>query len=407
MTVTGLSERARTYLRRLCVEIPNRRVGSEGNRAATDFFASEVASFGFETESPAFDCIDWTSEGAHLTVDGIAFEAFVSPYSLGCQASAPLVVASTVEELEAAEAADKIILLRGDLAKEQLMPKNFTFYNPDRHKKIIRLLETKKSKAIIAVTSRDVAVAGAVYPFPLIEDGDFDIPSVYMTDVEGNRLAEHTGEEARLEIKAERSPARGCNVIARKGADPNRRAVLFAHIDAKDGTPGALDNATGVAVLLLLGELLADYTGNLGIEIVALNGEDYYSAPGEQQYLSINAGKFTEIILGINLDAVGHKQGNTAYSLYDCPPDIASSIEEAFSSRKDMIEGEPWYQGDHGLFLMNQRPALAITSERFPQILAEIAHTPKDNLEIVDCAKLVHTAWALRDLLLGLDADRA
>ncbi len=404
MTVIDLSERAGTYLRRLCVEIPNRRVGNEGNRAATDFFASKVASFGFKTESPAFDCIDWTSGGAHLTVDGTAFEAFVSPYSLGCQVSAPLVIASTVEELEAADATDKIILLRGDLAKEQLMPKNFTFYNPDRHKKIIRLLETKNPQAIIAATSRDAAVAGAVYPFPLIEDGDFDIPSVYMTDVEGKGLVERAGEGASLEIKAERSPARGCNVIARKGADPNRRAVLFAHIDAKDGTPGALDNATGVAVLLLLGELLSDYTGNLGIEIVALNGEDYYSAPGEQQYLSTNAGRFAEIILGINLDGAGHYQGSTAYSLYDCPPGIAHSIKKAFSSGKDMIEGEPWYQGDHGLFLMNQRPALAITSERFSEILAKIAHTPKDSPEIVDCAKLVHTARALRDLLLGLDA---
>lgn len=34
---------------------------------------------------------------------------------------------------------------------------------------------------------------GALYPFPLFEDGDFDIPSVYMTDVEGERLAAYAG----------------------------------------------------------------------------------------------------------------------------------------------------------------------------------------------------------------------
>ena len=398
-----LSERATTHLRRLCLEIPNRRVGSKGNRAATDFFAGIVASFGFETECPAFDCIDWTHQGAHLTLGGAPFEAFVSPYSLGCHVSAPLILISTVEELEAAQVSDEILLLRGEIAKEHLMPKNFSFYNPDRHKRIVQLLEAKKPQAIIAATSKDVQVAGAVYPFPLIEDGDFDIPSVYMTEEEGNRLAEAAGQEILLEVRADRIPARGCNVIARKGANPHRRVVLFAHIDAKDGTPGATDNAAGVVVLLLLAQLLEDYAGHLGIEIVALNGEDYYSSPGEQQYLTINAGKFDEIVLGINLDGVGYYQGKTAYSLYDCPSDLATLIHKAFSTHQDMVEGEPWYQGDHGLFLMNQTPALAITSEGFIKLLTEIAHTPRDSPEIVDTTKLVNVAVALRDLVLHLD----
>jgi len=403
MTLELSSDKAEAYLRKLCEEIPSRRVGSQGNRTATDFFADVVASFGFETESPAFDCIDWTEEGVQLTAEGASFEAFASPYSLGCHFSAPLAVASTVEELEAADVSDKIILLRGDVAREQLMPKNFPFYNPDRHKRIIHALETKNPRAIVAATSRDVEMVGSMYPFPLIEDGDFDIPSVYMTDEEGKRLPERAGKEISLESRARRIPATGCNVIARKGADPNRRVVLFAHIDAKIGTPGANDNASGVIALLLLAELLADYSGNLGIEIVAMNGEDYYSSPGEQQYLAINADRFDEIVLGINLDDVGYYKGNVAYSLYDCPSDIAGLIHKTFSVYTDLVEGEPWYQGDHGLFLMNHRPALALTSDRLPELMAEITHTPKDRPEIVDVTKLVDVALALRDLLSHLD----
>jgi aminopeptidase YwaD len=405
VTSISLSEKAESYLRRLCLGIPNRRVGSKGNRAATDFFADIVASFGFETECPEFDCIDWTHGAVQLTANSAPFEAFISPYSLGCRVSAPLSVVSTLEALEAAEAADTILLMREDIAKHQLMPKNFPFYNPDEHKRIIHLLESKKPQAIIAATSRDVQVAGAVYPFPLIEDGDFDIPSVYMTEEEGHRLAAHTGKQVSLDMRAKRIPARGCNVIAQKGIDQSRRVVFFAHIDAKDGTPGATDNATGVVVLLLLAELLADYSGNLGLEIVALNGEDYYSSPGEQHYLNSNAGKFGEIYLGVNLDGVGYYQGKTAYSLYDCPSDLADLIHKTFSAHKEMFEGEPWYQSDHGLFLMNHRPALAITSERFNQLLAEIAHTPKDSPEIVDTTKLEDVALALRDLALHLNQD--
>ncbi len=403
MTSGLLTEKAQVHLRRLCQEIPSRSVGSKGNQAATDFVADTLTSFGFETESPAFDCIEWHSNSARLTVGGVPFEVLASPYSLGCNVTAPLGVASTVEELEATEMSNKVILLRGDIAREQLMPKNFPFYNPDSHKRIIQLLETKVPRAIVAATSRDAEMTGAVYPFPLIEDGDFDIPSVYLTQEEGHRLAGLVGQEISLESKARRTPARGCNVIARKGANPLRRVVLFAHIDTKLGTPGACDNASGVVVLLLLAQLLADYSGNLGIEIVALNGEDYYSNPGEQQYLGMNEDRFGEIVLGINVDGVGYYLGNTAYSLYDCPPAIAGAIHRVFSARKDLVEGEPWYQGDHGLFLMRQRPALAITSERIMELMTGIIHSDKDSPENVDATKLVEVAVSLRDLVLALN----
>ena len=404
MIAESLTKKAESYLQRLCVDIASRQVGSEGNRAATDFFAGVVSSFGFETECPGFDCMDWSQAGVELTVAGSPFEALASPYSLGCQVSAPLVVVSTIEALAAAEPDNQIVLLHGDITREQLMPKNFPFYNPDHHKRIIRLLEEKQPRAIIAATFSDVEmVGGAVYPFPLIEDGDFDVPSVYMTAEEGDRLAEHAGQEVWLESRAQRIPARGCSVIARKGANRKRRVVLFAHIDAKMGTPGAADNASGIVVMLLLAELLARFSSNLGIEIVALNGEDNYSNPGEQQYLALNAGRFDEIILGINVDGVGYYKGKAAYSLYDCPADIAWVVHQVLARYEDMSEGERWYQGDHGLFLMNQRPTLALTSEQVTELMAEIVHTSKDSPEIIDTTKLVTVAVALRELLLHLD----
>jgi len=55
-------------------------------------------------------------------------------------------------------------------------------------------LYRKQLSAIIAATSIDPGLAGGISPFPLIEDGDFDIPSVYMTIEEGLRLAERVGE---------------------------------------------------------------------------------------------------------------------------------------------------------------------------------------------------------------------
>jgi aminopeptidase YwaD len=242
--------KAQDYLNRLCVEIPSRRVGSEGNRAATAFFAEVTHMHGFHTETPEFPCIDWADGGANLTADAETFDVHASPYSLGVRADAPLAVVSTVEELEAVEAARRVLLLRGEIAREQLMPVNFPFYNPEEHRRIISLLQVRNPLAIVAATSRNPELAGAVYPFPLIEDGDFDIPSVFTTEEEGIRLAAHAGRVVSLDSRAERIPSTGCNVVARKGMDAPHRTVLCAHIDAKRGTPGALDNAAGVVVLL-------------------------------------------------------------------------------------------------------------------------------------------------------------
>jgi aminopeptidase YwaD len=311
---------------------------------------------------------------------------------------AALAIVTTVEELETVDGKGKILLLCGEIAKEQLMPKNFPFYNPEEHQRIIGLLEHQAPAAIVAATRENPEMAGAVYPFPLIEDGDFDIPSVFMTEAEGNRLAVYAGKEISLEIDASRSPGRGCNVIARKG-DPRRRVVFFAHIDAKDGTPGAIDNAAGTVILLLLAELLADYSGSLGVELVAMNGEDYYSSPGEKLYLQQNEGRFGEIVLGVNIDGAGYILGNTAFSLYDCPAGLSQDLRQIFAAYPGLVEGEPWYQGDHGLFIMNQRPALAITSERVMELETNIVHTAKDRLEIVDPARLAEVALALRSAI--------
>jgi aminopeptidase YwaD len=248
-------------------------------------------------------------------------------------------------------------------------------------------------------------VGNGVYPFPLIEDGDFAVPSVYMTDEEGERLAGYAGREATLAIRAQRIPATGCNVIARKAGSGPGRIVLFAHIDARLGTPGASDNASGTVVLLLLAELLADYAGQVGIEIVAMNGEDYFSNPGEQQWLAHNAGRFGDILLGINVDDVGYRKGRVAYSLYDCPAEIDGAVRAAFAGYPGLVEGPLWYQGDHSILLINQAPAVALTSEELAELMAEITHTPRDTVEIVDPAKLVDVALALYNLLQRLSED--
>ncbi|MDX1436930.1 MAG: M28 family peptidase [Anaerolineales bacterium] len=394
--------RAETHIRKLCVEIEDRATGSPGNRSATDYFAQVLSGFGFKIDQPAFECIDWSHGGADLSAGAGSFEAHPGPYTLGCRVKGPLAVVSSAAELADADLAGWLLLLRGEIAAEQVMPKNFPFYNPDHHQELVRTLEAKSPLAVIAATGRNPELAGGMYPFPLFEDGDFDIPSVYMRDVDGAQLAAWAGRQVSLEIRAERRPSAGCNVVARKGASFPARIVLFAHIDSKPGTPGASDNASGITVLLLLAELLAEYNGALAVEISAINGEDYFSSPGEQLYLAQNVGSFADIILGINIDGVGYHKSAVGYTLYGCPDQLSALIERSFSRFENIVRGSPWYAGDHALFMMNQVPALALTSEPLGELITEITHTPKDTPDILRSAHLVETAEALHDLVLAL-----
>lgn len=393
MTTDPLAERAAAHLQHLCVRIPTRVVGSQGNRDATAYCADVCRAAGWTVETPTFDCTHWTESGAELRAGAASFEVLVSPYSLPVQVSAPLAMISTAAELEGADLVGKVVLLRGDIAREQLAPKNFPWWNPEEHQRIIAALERAAPLAIVAATERNPETAGAVYPFALIEDGDFDIPTAHMTAEEVLKLAVYAGRTVDLELRASRAQAVGCNVEATRARGPHvPRVVVTAHIDAKQNTPGAVDNGGGTVVLLLLAELLADQA-ETPLELVVFNGEDYYAASGEKLFVDQN-GDLTGIDLNINIDGAGFIRGQTHFSFYNCDDSVAAQARRAFESH-GLVEGPQWVQGDHSIFAMAGRPAIAITTEFFEEICATITHTPKDTVEMVDPNRLAQVARAI------------
>ncbi len=397
METEKLYQKSVSYLKTLCEDIKDRSVGSAGNRQATDFFKKEISSFGWNSETSELNVVDWEDGGATLQAEDISFKVLVSPYSLGCNVSEELISISNIEEFERADISEKIVLLYGEIAKEQLMPKNFVFYNPEEHQRIIALLEEKKPVAIVSATGRNAALAGGVYPFPLIEDGDFDIPSVYMTEEEGRRLLPHTGKSIILKSHSRRIPTNAYNIIARKGKNTTERIVITAHIDAKKGTPGAIDNATGVIILLLVAEMLGDYDGDRMLEIIAFNGEDYYAVPGQMDYIYKNQNKFNDVLLNINIDGAGYKEGKSAFSLFGLSDEMKEKVNGVLKEYDGITEGIQWPQGDHSIFIQHGCPAIAVSSKWFIDHIDSqtITHTPRDNSGIVDCLKVVEIAEAL------------
>ncbi|NTW29399.1 MAG: M28 family peptidase [Coriobacteriia bacterium] len=401
-----LAEHIAGYLSELTA-YPDRHVGGPGNLAATAFFAETVARLGFEVRRSTFACIEWERHDAVLAAGDERFDVRVGPYSLPCDVTAPLVAVTCVEGLESDAIRGAIVLLHGEIARSQVMPKNFRFYNPASHQRIIRALERYAPAAVIAATGRDPQMVGGQYPFPLFEDGDLDVPNAYMTDTEGGRLLACVSESASvvsLCLDSGRILASAEHVVATLPGDLPGRIVVSAHIDSREGSPGALDNASGVAVLLGVAELLAADRHRSGptIEIMPFNGEDNYANPGEILWVEENDGRFDDIILGINVDDLGMRDSLNHVSLYGCPPDIAETVRRLIAGSPHFAEGPQWFQGDHSILGLYGRPAIALASSEIASFMANYAHTERDTLDLADSRLIVEAAWFVRDVVNGV-----
>jgi aminopeptidase YwaD len=392
-----VTEKAALHLQELCDVIGERRVGGIGNREATAYVEKVLRELCWETETSPLQVIDWQSEGATLTCQGHEFTVFSSPYSLGCDVSGELVAIDRMEQLKETNFRDKILLLHGEITAEQVAPKNFPFWNPEEHQQLISQLENGSPKALICATGHNAAIAGGAYPFPLFEDGDFHIPSVYMKDSEGVKLLSCVGKTVALASHARRIPETAYHVIGRNSSRKEGRIVISAHIDTKIGTPGALDNGTGVTVLLLLAALMRVHSDYPPLELVFFNGEDYYGAPGQICYLEQNEGRLGDIRLNINIDGAGYKEGLSCFSPFNLSDDLSAALQEVFAKNPGLVEGLPWFQGDHSIFLQNGCPAIAVSSQWFIEHMEsqEITHTPKDNLSVINYERVAECALGI------------
>ena len=324
-----------------------------------------------------------------------------SPYGLGVAAFGPLRILHSVESLRRTDLAGSIVVLTDALAAEPLTPRAFPFYGSEEHTAILDSLEESRPAAVIAVTGRYPELCGALDPFPLIEDGDFTIPTANVRPADAVHLLNAEGSMASVEIRSERRPSKARNIMAIR--EPrNHRITVVAHIDTKPGTPGAVDNAAGVVVLLLLADLLSPTRHThlpIGIELLVVNGEDHFAAPGEVAWLEANDGRLDDVALMINIDGAGYCEGGSAFSLYNVDDGITAHVKRSFAGYADIAEGPGWYQSDHAIFAMQGRAALAITTERVQEMLAVLFHSQHDTPDKVDINRIINIATALESLL--------
>ena len=388
----GLEVPVREHLAAL-VAIGERPTGSPSSRRAEAYIERALGGAGCRVERQAFPCTDWRVERASFRCGDDDLPVVANPYSPPCDIRSGVAPAGTTEELGALDAAGRIVVLHGELTAAPWMPKEFPFYTDEEARARALLVESKRPAAVVAVSPRtDHAV-------PVIIDGEFPIPSCTVTAETGALLLSHPDTVVELVLETAAEPARAANVIGRLGGD-GPRLVLTAHLDTKHHTPGALDNATGLAVMLALADHLAA-DPPCALEFVAFNGEEHHGAPGELAYIAAGRLDPGAIGLAINLDGIGLGGCPASLALFSCPPALEAVAREILAASPDLVRVDPWPAGDHMIFCMQGVPSMAVSSATSAGVIEAVIHTPTDTLDRVDALLVARTASAIEALVRG------
>ena len=170
-------------------------------------------------------------------------------------------------------------------------------------------------------------------------------------------------------------------------------------MDSKYFTDGAIDNASGLYTLYEVAKLLNNYQFNHAIEIVPLNGEDNPEAPGQLAYLKYLKKNKINIKSVINIDGIGHIGSKNMFSFYN----FNESVKREIIKKNQILEGDQWYSGDHGLFAFQEIPCIAITASTMFSDLMKITHTINDKKELVDIKLLKKLSKTILNIIKTID----
>lgn len=388
--VGGIKTAAKGHAHYLARTIGCRPQGSPQNHAAAAYIRQTLQDAGLKVEEQRFECPAWTCEETYLESNSRILKAAANAFSPPCDVIARSVAIGTIAELEAANLTGRIGLLYGDLTKAPLSAKSW-FLKSERDDHIIRLLESKKPAALLTVQ----AVKGELVR--VIEDWEFDIPSATVSPAVGLALLKQNAPVLHLRINSRKSRSHACNVVGRTASPDSTRIVLCAHYDTKIDTPGANDNAAGVAVLLTLAQTLSQRSCRHGLEVVAFTGEEYLPM-GDDEYVRRASDRFEHIVAAINFDGVGQYLGANSITLVAGSQAFQAHVTDLTKNYPGVVWVEPWPESNHSTFSWRGVPSLAFTTEG----AVNLAHLRADTCRWISPAKLQEVVLLTADIVASL-----
>lgn len=377
------------HLQRL-TDFGPRPIGAESTRAAEAYIRGVFSGCGLPVETEDYACPHWQAGSARLLLAGRDLPVTANPYSPDCGLTAEIVPCASLAELEAANLAGKILVAHGALVANPIVPEYVVYaQGPDA---LAEAVKAKKPAAVIAVE------VNPLNPFLFLEDWTFPIPNARVLAESGRALLQNAGSPAQLQLQSTRVESSTANVVARQSGQSEKRIVVCAHYDTTFTTPGAMDNASGAAVLLALAERFRGENTRLALEWVAFSGED----SGGVDFFPYAAAHpdFENIRAAINIDAVGTWLGTTSITMLGDNAPVEAAARGLVAASPDLVWVDPWYESDHSSFFFRGVPAIAISTKGFP---AEIYHRASDTADWIDPAKLERAVELVAQLICALD----
>jgi Zn-dependent M28 family amino/carboxypeptidase len=394
------------HLEHLCLEIGPRPVGSKSNLAAANYIQRVLQDCGLDVTRQEFPCPLWEERETHLGLEGRDLTSgdpagpivTANDFSPPCDVTAPTVALGTVTELEEADLTGRIGLLYGELTKGTGFGARSAAYFPEQHQHIIRLLEQKRPAALITIHAKIGSLER------LIRDPEFAIPSATVPAEVGLTLLRHSDRPLRLTIDSHGTPSQFGNVVATRAGHRSDRIVLLAHFDTTNNTRGAVDNGSGVAILLALAELLSQKELELpiGLEWIVVNGEEN-GGLGDAAYLREREDTLDRVLAVINVDGVGQQVGANTITVMGASKPFQDQVRDLHRRYPAVLWADPWYESDHSAFLWRGVPCIPFSSVG----VANIGHLPADNVEWISAAKLGEVAFLITEVIEALQHKSA
>jgi len=216
--------------------------------------------------------------------------------------------------------------------------------------------------------------------------------------MEERGLSVSTGRFAYTNCYFDPPLALSSNIIGVREGETDRIVIISAHYDTVHGTPGADDNAAGVATMLEVARILNATPLNQTVYFIAFGGEET-GLDGSRRWLADNPDLHGRTVVAINLDCIasGDRLLITALpqhrGILDALPPSAC-VEETPAQLLDAA------RGDEISFRAAGIPALRI----YERDSHAIIHTPDDRPERLNYTLAAECAGIVAGTVVGLDA---
>lgn len=211
--------------------------------------------------------------------------------------------------------------------------------------------------------------------------------------VEGRRLARDylVRELAALRFEVTTPEyGTGANVVGRLAASAEgakQWIVLGAHFDGVKGSPGANDNASGVAAVLAVARVLRELPCRKHGIIVAMFDEEEIGLVGSKAFARSLAADKTDVLAVHSVDQVGWDSDRDNRFELELP---TSQLLEEYRASGQVVGASvvrtSTETSDHQSFRALGMPAVGITEEYANRDTSTHAHLPTDTAETVNTA---------------------